>query len=248
MDRELESLQAVFVIGSPRSGTTMLGQLIGSSPQVLRIGELSAFVLSCFVAPKEYRRVPSPFKESYLQYLKRGAVEFVFGVCSGAQKGYFVEDTPWNFLVHRELREMFPRSVFVLCFRRAQPVVRSMRSSYLAGYRWAGPTDEERVKLWIRAYEALADLPMGSTIFFSYDEYIDDSEKTIDRLATDLSRKGIPVDIDRSILALRFAQSGRGQVDQCPIQVSSDSLARIASVERAMEALRVKIGNHERTA
>src|SRR5881227_2980922 len=95
--------QPIFVLGAPRSGTTLIGHYLESCPSICHLGEFSGFFLTYYIVPKEYVRVPTPYKERYIEELQRNAHEFASKVATERGFRYYCDSTPWTILVAREL-------------------------------------------------------------------------------------------------------------------------------------------------
>lgn len=205
MVEQHEITPPVFVLGCMRSGTTLVGAFIGSAPEILPVGELGALYFSNFTASQKYSKAPSPYKQQYLELLQQQSVEFVKKLCreNGAQT--FVEDTPWNLRIVPKLKEMFPDAIYLVNVRHYAGVIQSMRKSWEAGYTWAGPTDEDRAKLWAEFNSHIDQLPQERTIFFSYDKFCKHPKDAIDDLELQLRDKGIKGPFDRAVFVENHA-------------------------------------------
>ncbi|EWZ28967.1 hypothetical protein FOZG_17405 [Fusarium oxysporum Fo47] len=202
-----DGIRPVFVIGCPRSGTTLIGQFIATAPTLLNAGELSAMYFTHDVAEKEYTRVPSQYKAEYLSDLRAHSAQFMRKLCSREGKLGFVESTPWNMRVLPTLVGAFPEAVFVVCIRHYAGVIQSLRSSWEQGYKWAGPTDIQRAQLWTEMNGYIDRLPMDTTIFFSYDAMCRDPAASVSELEQQLRLKDVNGPFDRSVFADSHASS-----------------------------------------
>jgi hypothetical protein len=161
----------VFVLGAPRSGTTMIGALLGSAPQVFHPGEYFAFYASNEMIPRALARVPSTARDAYLKDLAAHAVRFAATAASAVGAVWFCDATPWNLLIASTIRAQLPRSVFVLCVRHPAGVIQSLTRSFAQGYRWAMPTVEGRARLYDDFYSAVDALPASQTMVFDCDAF-----------------------------------------------------------------------------
>ena len=181
----------IFVVGSPRSGTTLMGRYVGSSPRVCDLGEYLGFYLAHHVAEREFRDMPSPFAEPYLAGLHEFTAHFAADLSTRDGCDFYCDDTPWNLLVADALVRRLPGAVFVLMLRHYSGAVQSLQRSYAAGYRWAGSTPEESAALWARFYSCTAVLPQRRTIPVSYDRLVRKPEPTLRRLHERLREVGL---------------------------------------------------------
>jgi Sulfotransferase family len=199
----------LFVLGAPRSGTTLVGRYLASHPDCLDLGEYYAFFLAYSQAPRLMSRLPSPVKDAYLENLAENAANFAVQRQSAKKKAFWCDQTPWNLLVADSLRKLLPRSVFVLMLRDFRGVILSLRDSYQAGYQWAGRNVRESALLWARFYQNASHLPTSRTITVSYDALCATPDATITALDTAMARF-LPVDgasFDKRVFAARHAQN-----------------------------------------
>lgn len=211
MDKDISP---IFIIGSPRSGTTMLGNLIGSASDIVHVGELASLYFAHWVAEREYQNVPSNFKDQFLSDIKNQAQKTLLKICDNNSVKSLVEDTPWNFRIISVIEEAFPQATFVVNYRNPNDVVASMRKSYEAGYKWAGPSDNERAKLWLECYSEVKKIKTANRIDFDYDKFLESPTETMDKLSRDLEQKGLPFDIDYSIVEKLYAQTSASPAEK----------------------------------
>jgi hypothetical protein len=196
----------VFVVGSPRSGTTMLGTFLGSSKAGIYIGEFAGFYLTKVIVPREYRRIESLLKDKYIQELQEHAASFVVREIERIGAAFFVESTPWNFHVADYLSELFPSALFVITIRHYSGVIQSLERSFRDGWEWAGKTVAERAQVWVDFYTCASLLPANRTIAVSYDRLCEAPETVLQRLIGQLRIFGISSDNhDWGVLARSMA-------------------------------------------
>lgn len=122
----------IFVGGAPRSGTTMVQNILDSHPDICggpefdRVPDIVTLRnklrssveserISAFCAAEDIDREVGLFIERLLlPYAEKQGC------------GLISEKTPWNALVFRELLEIFPRARFIFCVRDPRAVVSSM--------------------------------------------------------------------------------------------------------------------------
>jgi len=178
----------LFVVGSPRSGTTLAGSLAASASSIYNAGEYHAFYITRSVIPAIMRRIPSPLRVRYVQEVIEHARHFATKCASEAGARTFCDASPWNLLVANSLRVSPPDSVFLLCARHPAGVIQSLAQSYASGYHWAGRSLEERARLYARFYESASVLPEHRTAVFDYDAFCLDPEEELTKLTKTLGR------------------------------------------------------------
>jgi len=195
----------VFVLGAPRSGTTLVGSYVGSAPGVCDLGEYAGFYFTLDIAEFEYRRVPSHYKECYLTELREHAREFPLRIAR--ERGYpaYCDSTPWNLLIAAELVERLPDALFILTVRDVSGLSQSLARSYVSGYAWAGATIEERAQLWRRFYAHAPLLDPARTVIVDYDELCASPVEALDELDHSLFLHGVSGPLDRSVLCKSHA-------------------------------------------
>src|SRR5712691_10493377 len=97
-------IRPIFVVGSPRSGTTMLGNYLGSARSVLNVGEYRALYLTYAALPMQMLGaldglVPEAWEPQRLRYMaeaQRHALEFLVRASQQAGCSAFCDSTPRN--------------------------------------------------------------------------------------------------------------------------------------------------------
>lgn len=200
----------IFVVGSPRSGTSMIGYFISSSQHVADFGEYTAFYLTHKVARSQYHAVISPYKDEYLEELDRHAAQFAFAKTRELNLHYFADATPWNLRIVDHLADKFPQAIFVLTLRHYSGVIQSLTRSYQEGRAWAGADMAARARLWSEMYAHVAHLPEDRTVALSYDAICREPTETLNAFLARLSAVGLPFDdFDRASFKNSYATTSR---------------------------------------
>jgi hypothetical protein len=222
-----ESMRPVFVVGVPRSGTTVIGAFVGSADRVLDLGEYGGFYFSHRIASSVFRRLPGPSRSSYLRSLREHAAEFACKTARDRGASSFCDSTPWNLLITNDLIQEFPDALFVLVVRHYSGAIQSLARSADEGYEWAGSNDSVRARLWSQFYSNAVDLPVDRTVVVSYDSLCAKPQPSIEGLRSDLSVANSDlVDLDVSV----FATSHATQSSRPAIAVNDGSGLRFQSV------------------
>src|ERR1700683_2016969 len=132
--------RALFVVGAPRSGTTLIGNYLASDPSVLNLGEYGGFHLAHNVAPAALGAIPGSFRDPYLRDLVTHAQWFAEGLAMAHEKDWYCDTTPWNILAADRIPADIPDALFVLMLRHYSGTVQSLRRSFESGFGWAGAT------------------------------------------------------------------------------------------------------------
>ena len=157
LSSNLTTERPVFVIGMPRSGTTLVEQIIASHPQAAGVGELSEVAhltgaLSVMLQ-KDYPICMSRARSEQLfdlacQYEKRVS-QLV------ADSLRVVDKMPDNFLHLGFIAMLFPNAHIVHCKRHPLDICLSCYKSDFGGVRWAG--NLENIGLYFAQYHRIME-------------------------------------------------------------------------------------------
>lgn len=203
-----EGIVPLFVLGCPRSGTTLLGKLLASCPSVEDLGEYGGFYLAHYLLPKLFfRRADSPSRDQFTRSIQKHALTFATDRCRESGRACFVDSTPSNVLVARNIAEQCPNARFVLVIRHYAGVVQSLERSFNEGCAWAGANWVDRAALWRSHYGASLLLPKANTVAVSYDQLCSDPKATLSALIDHLVSAGVPEarQMDLSVAAVSHA-------------------------------------------
>jgi Sulfotransferase family len=136
LDREGICPNPVFIIGSPRSGTTALGHALDRHPELWAARE-SYFLYDCFGngrAGGTWQRHRERKNPSFLANSEVERAEFLGFLGLGVNALYtsrsgglrWVDPTPLNTIMVEDLADLFPGAMFLNLVRDGRAVVRSM--------------------------------------------------------------------------------------------------------------------------
>lgn len=148
MPSDAAEIGLVFVVGCPRSGTTLVGEVLAVNPSALN-GEESQ-ILYLMNTWRAMLHRASPLTEPFIAAVTALVKETTVEETKARGKSIYVDHSPWHALCLPEVWDIFPHARVVHVVRNPADVVDSLRRSYLAGYRWAGATTRDRVQLWMR--------------------------------------------------------------------------------------------------
>lgn len=156
-------LAPIFVIGSPRSGTTLVGKCLGAHPQIACADE-STFMLnlwhlySCWFKgqnSRQWKPLEGFVDEQTLLDSTRVFAESVFRSLAARQsKRVPLDHTPWYTGLVPFLAALFPKAKFVHVIRDGRAVAASLAHNYKSGRKWSGANVEQRAQLWSTLVQA----------------------------------------------------------------------------------------------
>ncbi len=225
--------RALFVLGAPRSGTTLIGNYLGSGPSVLNLGEYGAFHLAHNLAPAALGAIPGPYREPYLRDLVTHAQWFAEGLTATHGKHWYCDTTPWNILAADRIAADIPDALFVLMLRHYSGTIQSLRRSFESGFGWAGATWADSAEVWARAYQAAAPLPAERTLVISYEGLCADPATTLDLVHRWMDQHGFPTKgLDLGQLTISHAPPASGPRPTIAVRVGDTvELRPIASYD-----------------
>ena len=178
----------VFVIGMPRSGTTLVEQILASHPRVFGAGELNDFAATLSdVAQRRAGAYPDVLARMPGEDLRELGKTYVERVSrAGAAKDRIVDKLPSNFLFAGLIHLALPRARIIHVKRNAVDTCVSCYSLLFAEDQ-PFAYDLGELGRYYRAYEALMDhwrsvLPPERMLEVRYEDLVEDLEGQARRL------------------------------------------------------------------
>jgi tetratricopeptide (TPR) repeat protein len=180
----------VFIVGMPRSGTTLIEQILASHPRVHGAGELKllAETLSAAASRREigpaYPQMAQTLTPTSLATLGRAYVHELSSLAPG--KARVTDKLPGNFRLAGLIHLMLPNARIIHCRRDSIDTCLSCYSRHFAsGHLFAN--DLRELGLYHRAYERLMAhwrvvLPADRFVEVAYEDVVDDLEGEARRL------------------------------------------------------------------
>lgn len=186
----------VFVVGLPRSGTTLVEQILASHPRVHGAGELP-LVRKTFDSFARRSPEPAAARAAATRHLER-----LRRLAPTADR--IVDKMPDNYLYVGLLHALFPKARIILCQRDLGDVALSAWMTNFRSIRWAA--SEEHILSRICEYRRIVEhwrrvLPDGM-LEIRYEEVVTDLEFTARRLVAELG-------LEWSSACLEFHKSPR---------------------------------------
>ena len=173
----------VFVVGMPRSGTTLVEQILASHPMVHGAGELKrlqTLVDGIEGFPNAARDLPA----TQVRAIGEAYLAFVKPLASGRR--HVVDKMPSNFLLAGMIRLILPDAQIIHCRRNAVDTCLSCYTKLFAGEQ-AFAYDQTELGRFHCAYQALmarwrAILPASHFLEVDYEAVVDDVEREARRM------------------------------------------------------------------
>ena len=132
------SVQPIFIVGMPRSGTTLVERIIGQNPQVFNAGEQEAmeFVAADFNQQSLTGKLPPPEQISSDQWLELR--QLYLEKLPKVSTSMVTDKLPHNFRHVGLIHKMFPEARIIQLHRDPQDVCMSIYSrAFTAGHNYA---------------------------------------------------------------------------------------------------------------
>lgn len=182
--------QLIFIISQPRSGSSMLQQLIMSAPNIESIPE-PWFMLSLIYTYKKnlsedehnakysqinfmnYLEQTIDGKEFYLKKIKEIALD-LYSLSLKNKNNYFIDKTPRYYHIINELIDLFPNSKFIFLSRNPSSVFSS-----ILNYNFDGDIEDmirndrmHDLSTAIKNIAAIKTKKLTNTYFINYEDLI----------------------------------------------------------------------------
>jgi tetratricopeptide (TPR) repeat protein len=171
-------VQPIFVVGLPRSGTTLVERILAGHRDVTSLGELA------YWPRRLHRQQPD---ESSPQQLRSWAEDYLMRLASMAGKHPWVVDKqPYNFLYLPVLKALFPACRVVLCLRNTRDVWVSMyRQHFKTGnnYSFSPSALSERLNEFLHLLPAIRS---HADAVVAYEDLVQAPESSVSALLRQL--------------------------------------------------------------
>ena len=187
----------IFVLGMPRSGTTLIEQILSSHPLVKGAGELR-YMGQITDEIEDYPRFPSSFTCSQSQELGKIYLEKIAPMLDG--KEYLVDKMPGNFMNAGLIHMLLPHAKIIHSRRNAVDTCLSLYSKHFGG---SHPYCYNMTDLgnYYQSYQALMAhwrevLPASHFLEVDYENVVDDIETQARRMLDYLGLSWDPICLD----------------------------------------------------
>jgi tetratricopeptide (TPR) repeat protein len=236
-----DSRRPVFILGLPRSGTTLVEQVLASHPHIHGAGELRLGRQSLEAIPAVLGRDDTPLP--CVPYLDGAAIGRLaerhleaLRALDGGRAERVVDKMPDNYMYLGLLATLFPNAVFIHCRRDLRDVAVSCWMTDFRSIRWANEpghiaTRFQQYRRLMEHWRAVLPVPIHEV---DYEETVSDLEGVARRLLAACGQEWDPA-------CLEFHRSSRpvrtASVSQVRQPVYKQSVARWKHYERELADL-----------
>ena len=210
----------VFIVGTPRSGTTLVEQIISSHPDVFGAGELewvgkTVYELPAYMASRDdYPMCISQLTQQHCCDLAGKYMDYISRLSGSVRR--VTDKMPSNFLHLGLIHILFPKARIIHCSREPLDACVSMfTTNFTDGVVYS--YDLQKLGRYYRSYLSLIEhwkavLPDHTIIEVGYEEMVENQKKTSRRLLASLG-------LDWHDDCLRFYQQKRRVLTASDLQV-----------------------------
>jgi len=178
------SERPLFIVGMPRSGSTLLEQILASHPAVHVAGESRAYIKACAPFVKQFPQDVTTLESGKLRVIAEAYLDAVSESAPGAQR--VVDKMLSNFVLIGLIHLSLPRARFVHSVRDPVDTCLSCYATYFAESQ-PFAFDLGELGRFYRAYSSLMDhwravLPQGTILDVHYEKLVGDLEGETRRL------------------------------------------------------------------
>lgn len=239
----------VFVFGMPRSGTTLLEQILASHPKMCGAGELALGKESFDAVPKELKRKEPPavcmsvVNRPAIQKIARNHLQELRKYSADAER--IVDKMPDNYLWLGFLATLFPKAKFIYSKRDPRDIAVSCWITNFKQIRWA--CDQEDIAGRLLAHQRImAHWKRVLPVEFLEAEY----EETVEDIEASARRLVKFVGLDWHPACLKFHETERtvrtASLSQVRKPIYKGSLQRWKRYEKPLEQLFTALSEGEK--
>lgn len=175
----------IFILGMPRSGTTLVEQIISSHSKVASGGELLFMpkiynlFLKEFYQKKEKQITGKIIYQYASQYLDL-SIKQIFNL----KEDYFTDKLPNNFLLIGFIKLLFPKSPIILCEREKRDICISIYKNLFTEKNLCYSNNQKDIKKYFSTYEKIINTWKKNFDFFSvkYENLVNNFDQEIKKI------------------------------------------------------------------
>jgi tetratricopeptide (TPR) repeat protein len=236
----VDSRRPVFVFGLPRSGTTLIEQVLASHPSVYGAGELRLVRKLFETMPAILGRTDWPIDcvphlhATTIQSLAKRHLERLRAIDDRAER--VIDKMPDNYMYLGFLATLFPQAVFIHCRRDLRDVAVSCWMTDFRSVRWANDPQHivDRFSQYRRLMAHWNSTLTATVHHVDYEETVDDLESVARRLVSACGLSWSPACLEYHKLARPVRTASITQVRQ---PVYKKSVARWKNYEHELADL-----------
>lgn len=246
-----EVIDPVFVVGCPRSGTTLLATILGrhsklaSAPETYFVSQIAAALNDPRTQIEDLSRLrgiadleisTSAVKEMMETRSPQKAYAIMAREFTRAQnKDAFIEKTPEHLIYWRQILSFFPNAKFVVLVRDGRDVVLSLNKAQFSS-NIPVRHGAQKWNQYARAHQSLIAGAAERTLQIKYEDLVRDSETVIRALCLFIGIEFEETMLDSRLGSSAIPESEQGWKKQASGSISSKSVGRFKTELSSEEA------------
>jgi tetratricopeptide (TPR) repeat protein len=247
----LHDATPIFIVGMPRSGTSLIEQILASYPNVYGAGELSTIseVVTRHMSDANYANFPEAMRQLSQEQLDQMGQDYLKSIRTLAPDAErIVDKMPINFYYLGLIRQILPNAKIIHAMREPMDSCFSCYSRLFANDNQAFSYDLETLGRYYLRYADImrhwrAVLPPGTILDLHYEDMVADTEGQARRMLDYLGLPWNPACLDFHRNARHVKTASMAQVIQ-PIYKSS--VARWQRYAQYLTPLQTMIAQNDR--
>jgi Sulfotransferase family len=217
----MTSGRPIFVVGCPRSGTTLLRSILDAHPRICcPVWETGVFVALAQMLDRDSEwhaandSLIGDLRPRMLQWARRSVETMMQELTAQVGKPRWAEKTPAHVLHIRLIHEVFPEAQFLHIIRNGRDVVRSLQNM-----PWAPRRIRWSSQRWIDSIQcgrdAASKLPVGRYMEVRYEELTKNPDELVHGLCAFLGEDFVP-----QMLAFNRAENNSWGKERQPLRAA----------------------------
>lgn len=226
MEFDVETVpRPIFIVGMPRSGTTLTEQIIGAHSRVTPLGELEYMSRSVEMARREFG---APTSQEAIQFIRNMYLAFL--APHRTSTGVITDKMPLNFRFIPTIAHAFPEARIIHCRRDARAVCFSNFSTHFPAKGLVYSCDQQDVAEFYKLYHDFmlhTETQYGERIYhLDYEALTEEQEGQTKRLLDYCGLDFEPACLDFQNSSRAIATASQRQVKQGMYKGSSERWRR----------------------
>ena len=186
--KKFTSYTPIFIVGLPRSGTTLTEQILSNHSNVYGCGEINDLTeaINIVFPDTDTKKMLNSIINSKDDCFKQLGENYLTRLAQKTNKKYITDKMPFNFKVIGLIKKSIPNAKIIHCFRNPNDNLLSIYKNFFNQDLMPWAYDKNELRLYYHAYNKLMEhykIILNDYIFdLSYEELTSNPTKTVENL------------------------------------------------------------------